>query len=135
MIASVSSRNHYPFSPCDTEENSVNESRRSKASLAILLLIAIAIWSTHAIGSSRRDSRPDPSAQSAPAPQQLSDAGQASLRAIVQAGNLPELRWPDFSDYSKILQKFYDSYGYSLAWVSGMQPTTQARQAITILLN
>jgi len=114
----------------------VNRTCISKGLLSIVPIVAIAIWCSHSIGSSvRAHARPKGSAQSPATPQQLSDAGQASLREIAQAGNLPELRWPDFSDYTKILQEFYRSYGYSLAWVSGMQPTTQARQAIAILLN
>jgi murein L,D-transpeptidase YcbB/YkuD len=114
----------------------VNRLRITKTLLFVLLLVTVAIWCSHAIESSGRDHlRSKISAQSAAIPQQLSDAGQASLRVIIQAGNLSELRWPDFSDYSKILQEFYGSYGNSLAWVSGMQPTTQARQAIAILSN
>jgi L,D-transpeptidase YcbB len=80
------------------------------------------------VQSSAQTSTPSPAA-----PQQLSPEGQASLRSIIQAGNLPDLRWPDFSDYSKHLQKFYELYGYSLPWVSGMEPTPQARQAIAVL--
>jgi murein L,D-transpeptidase YcbB/YkuD len=56
------------------------------------------------------------------------------LRAIVQAGNLPDLRWPDFSDYDKDLQKFYEFYGYSTPWVRGMEPTAQSQQVIALLL-
>jgi L,D-transpeptidase YcbB len=67
------------------------------------------------------------------APQQLSSDGQASLRAIIQAGSLPDLRWPDFSDYSKHVQKFYDLSSYSLRWVSGLAPTGQAQQVIAVL--
>src|SRR2546430_12099753 len=67
-------------------------------------------------------------------PQQLSADGQASLRGIIQSGNLSELRWPDFSDYGKHVQKFYESNGYSLSWIRGMQPTAQAQQLISILL-
>jgi len=74
------------------------------------------------------------SAKSAAPPQQLSPEGQASLRAIIAAGNLPELRWPDFSDYGKLVTEFYDSYGYSLPWVRGGEPTQQAQQVIAILL-
>lgn len=53
---------------------------------------------------------------------------------MVQAGNLPDLRWPDFSDYEKHVQKFYESYGYSLPWVRDMQPTPQALEIIAVLL-
>ena len=106
----------------------MNRSRIIKILLFTFLLVVVAIWCSHAIGLSKRGHmRSNVTAQPAGAPQQLSDAGQASLRAIVQAGSLSELRWPDFGDYSKILQEFYGSYGYSLAWISKMQPTTQAR--------
>jgi L,D-transpeptidase YcbB len=44
------------------------------------------------------------------------------------------LRWPDFSDYNKHLTKFYESYAYSLPWVSGMEPTPRARQVIAVLM-
>lgn len=66
--------------------------------------------------------------------QQLSPEGRAALQATISAGNIPELRWPNFSDYSKHLEDFYDSYGYSLPWVRGMEPTPQAQQLIALFL-
>jgi L,D-transpeptidase YcbB len=65
---------------------------------------------------------------------ELSSDGQAWLRTAMSAGNLPDLRLPDFSDYSKHVQKFYEFNGYSLWWVKGMEPTAQARQAIALML-
>jgi murein L,D-transpeptidase YcbB/YkuD len=56
------------------------------------------------------------------------------LRAIVQAGTLSDLRWPDFSDYQNHVRKFYESYGYSLLWVKGLEPTPEAQQVIALLL-
>ncbi len=104
-----------------------------KVLLIILALVAITLLWTHGIGSARRTrASAETSAQVAP-PQQLSPEGQSSLRAIVQAGNLPDLRWLDFSDYVKHVQEFYESYGYSLPWVRGMEPTAQAQQIIAIL--
>jgi murein L,D-transpeptidase YcbB/YkuD len=106
-----------------------------KGLVLLLLLVAIfLLWNhrmsdvRHARGSAEASARSD-----AP-PQQLSPDGQASLRAIIQSGSLSDLRWPDFSDYDKHVQKFYDSYGYSLPWVRDMQPTAQARQVISLLL-
>jgi L,D-transpeptidase YcbB len=75
-----------------------------------------------------------PGLQSSAVPQQLSAESQAALRTIVQAGYLAEMRWPDFSDYRKHVVKFYESYGYSLPWVRGMQPTPQAQEVIVLLL-
>jgi L,D-transpeptidase YcbB len=112
----------------------VKQSRISKGLLLVLPVVAIALLLGHGIASARR-ARPqsETSAKSAAPPQQLSPEGQASLRAILQAGNLPDLHWPDFSDYDKHLQKFYESYGYSLPWVRGMEPTSQAQQVIALL--
>jgi L,D-transpeptidase YcbB len=113
----------------------VKQSRISKGLLLALPLVTIGLIWGHGIGSARRArTQSETSAKSAAPPQQLSPEGQASLRAIIQAGNLPDLRWPDFSDYGKHVQKFYDSYAYSLPWVRGMEPTAQAREAIAVLL-
>jgi L,D-transpeptidase YcbB len=65
---------------------------------------------------------------------ELSSEGQSWLRTTVTTGNSQDLRWPDFSDYSKHLKKFYEFNGYALWWVRGMEPTAQARQAIGVLL-
>jgi L,D-transpeptidase YcbB len=110
-------------------------SRKSGALLLILPLVTIAILWSHGVTWAGRAHAQSPTfANSTALPQQLSAEGQASLRAIAQAGNLSELRWPDFSDYKQHVQKVYDSYGYSLPWVRGMEPTTQARQVIALLL-
>ncbi len=87
------------------------------------------------VGAARRARRQaESSVRPVAPPQQLGSDGQASLRGIIQSGNLSELRWPDFSDYDKHVQKFYESYGYSLPWIRGMQPTAQAQQLISVLL-
>jgi murein L,D-transpeptidase YcbB/YkuD len=114
----------------------VRQSRVFKVLLLLLPLVAIALFWAHATRSARRadtNRQSETAAKSAAPPQQLSPQGQAALQAIIQAGKLPDLRWPDFSDYDKHLQKFYDSYAYSLPWVRGMQPTPQAQQVIAIL--
>src|SRR5271154_2986477 len=66
--------------------------------------------------------------------QPLSSEGQSWLRTAISTGNLPDLRWPDFSDYGKHVKKFYEFNGYSLWWVKGMEPTAQARQVIALML-
>jgi murein L,D-transpeptidase YcbB/YkuD len=115
----------------------VRQSRVFKVLLLLLPLVAIALFWAHATRSARRadtNRQSETAAKSAAPPQQLSPQGQAALQAIIQAGKLPDLRWPDFSDYDKHLQKFYDSYAYSLPWVRGMEPTPRAQQVIAILL-
>jgi L,D-transpeptidase YcbB len=114
----------------------MRQSRTPRALQLTLAFVTIALLWSHGMGWARRArAQSETSAQAAAPPQQLSPDGQASLRAIILAGNLPELRWPDFSDYRAHVQKFYDSYGEALPWVRGMQPTTQAQQLIAILLN
>jgi len=108
----------------------------SKGLIFILLLGTTAQLCCRDAGSARSArAQSETSAQAAAPPQQLSPEGQASLRAIIQSGNLSDLRWPDFSDYTAHMQKFYDSYGEALPWVRGMQPTPQAQQLIAILLD
>ncbi len=65
---------------------------------------------------------------------ELSSEGQAWLGTAISRGSFSDLRWPDFSDYSKHVKKFYEFNGDSLWWVKGMEPTAQARQVIALLL-
>ena len=102
--------------------------------IAVCLAAVALVWA-HGAGKAKRGAMPaGTAAEPGLPPQELSVDSQAALRAIIQAGNLSELRWPNFSDYTKHLQKFYESYGYSLPWVRGMAPTPQAQQAIAVLL-
>jgi L,D-transpeptidase YcbB len=113
----------------------MKRSQMLKSTLSVLLVVIVALICGPGIGTAASAGpQSETSANSAAPAQQLSPDGQASLRAIIQSGNLPDLRWPNFSDYAKHLQKFYDSYGYSLVWVRGMQPTAQAQQVIALLL-
>lgn len=69
----------------------------------------------------------------------LSGAGdqlpRSSLAATaIGSGSLPDLLLPDFSDYRKRVEKFYEFNGYSLWWVKRMEPTAQAREAIAVML-
>jgi len=66
--------------------------------------------------------------------QQSATTGVSSqLHGIASAGHLPELRWPDFSDYRAHVQNFYESSNYMPAWTRSGQPTPQTL-AITELL-
>jgi len=113
----------------------VNRLWISKGLAIVLPLLAIFLLWEQGIGAGRRaHGNTKSSASRVARPQQLSSDSRASLRSIIQSGNFSKLRWPDFSDYVKHLQKFYESYGYSLVWVRGMQPTEQAQQVISVLL-
>ena len=57
----------------------------------------------------------------------------SQLRGIASAGQLPELRWPNFSDYRQHVQNFYQPSDYSPAWVRNGQPTQQALAIINLL--
>jgi murein L,D-transpeptidase YcbB/YkuD len=114
--------------------NPVKRSWISGSKLTLLLIATALLWGPGAGSARRLPALPEGSAPSGTLPQQLGAEGQASLRAIVLAGNLADLRWPDFSDYEKHVQKFYEAYGYSLPWVRGMEPTAQAQQVIAVLL-
>jgi len=106
----------------------ISDTLRFALSVAIVALLC-----SGATGSASLQSQSN-SASTATPPQQISPEGRAALQTIIQVGNLPDLRWPNFSDYTKHLQKFYNSYGYSLPWVRGMEPSPQARQLIALLL-
>jgi len=67
------------------------------------------------------------------ADQSLSSESQTWLNTAVHTGQFVELRWPDFSDYRKHLDKFYEFNGYSLWWTKGYEPTAQARHMIAML--
>jgi murein L,D-transpeptidase YcbB/YkuD len=58
--------------------------------------------------------------------QKLSLQGETALRAIVDAGSLEDLRWPDFTDYRPAVRKFYELNGYDLAWVNSNGASDQA---------
>ena len=64
--------------------------------------------------------------------QHLSPEGEAALRGWIEAGSLPDLRWPDFSDYRVHVKNFYAPAGYVLGWVRGGQPTPQAQAILEI---
>lgn len=109
-------------------------SRASGRSASVLLITLLCGLVACAACSAK--TRPQPASSSSPSagPQGLSADGQAWLRATISRGSFPDLRWPNFSDYSKHVQKFYEFGGDSLWWVKGMEPTPQAQQVIAVLL-
>jgi murein L,D-transpeptidase YcbB/YkuD len=55
------------------------------------------------------------------------------LRAIASAGQLSDLRWPDFSDYRQHVQNFYQPSNFTPAWIRDGRPTSQALAVLDIL--
>ncbi len=97
-------------------------------------LVLIALFCGSGCGSaSSAQTQLAPSSTTGATAQELSSEGQAWLRAAISRGSFPDLRWPDFSDYSKHVKKFYEFNGDSLWWVKGMEPTAQAQQVIVLL--
>ena len=56
-----------------------------------------------------------------------------ALQAIIGAGRLEDLHWPDFPDYRVHVESFYRSSEYSLAWIRQGRPTLQAVEMIKVL--
>jgi murein L,D-transpeptidase YcbB/YkuD len=100
---------------------------------APLLLIALFCGSGCGSASSAESQLATSGTAGASAPE-LSSEGQAWLGATIIRGSFSDLRWPNFSDYSKYVKKFYEFNGDSLWWVKGMEPTAQARQVIALFL-
>lgn len=100
-------------------------------SLSVLPLLFFArSWAIHSTPTPQRLS-PHPDLQAAS--QKLSPDAQALLRSLVQAGKMPDLRWPDFSDYRQHVAKFYEADPSALRWVTDMRPTAQALAVIALL--
>ena len=55
------------------------------------------------------------------------------LQTIASAGQLADLRWPNFTDYREHVRNFYQPLGYAPAWSHDGRPTTQALAIIGIL--
>ena len=103
----------------------------------LCFLCAISSLAVSATGCTSKESAP-PSAATSQEPvatlsPEVSAAVAQQLRAESAAGQLPDLRWPDFSDYRAHVQKFYDSTEYQPAWVQGSKPTPQALDVIKAL--
>jgi L,D-transpeptidase YcbB len=67
--------------------------------------------------------------------QTLTPAGVAALHAIADSGRIADLRWPDFTPYKAEFGKFYDSNGYSLAWVANGKVSPQGLAVVEVLKN
>ncbi len=100
---------------------------------APLLLIVLFCGSGSNSANSAQTQLVTSSADSARVPE-LSSESQTWLATAISSGSFPDLRWPDFSDYRQHVKKFYALNGDSLWWVNGMEPTPQARQVITLML-
>ncbi len=58
--------------------------------------------------------------------------GPGDLGAAIAAGTLPDLRWPNFTDYRDDVKKFYYSDANSLAWIQNGKASPQAVSMILL---
>jgi L,D-transpeptidase YcbB len=110
----------------------IRRSRRNAfaALTVVLCLIAAPRWQGPAAAQSPAASPTAGGAAASPAAAASVAAPpspyEADLNTIITAGTLPDLRWPNFADYRPMVQKFYQSGGYALAWTSNGKSTAQA---------
>lgn len=64
--------------------------------------------------------------------QKLNAEGSAALQHILNAGQHPDLRWPDFTSYQAEVKEFYMRTGGTLGWVRDGRPTPQATAMIAL---
>src|SRR5205807_7821704 len=63
-------------------------------------------------------------------------ANEAVKRVLcnqIEAGQLDQIRWPNFSDYRSDLKSFYQPFDNAPAWIEGGKPTAQALAMIALL--
>ena len=91
----------------------------------LVLMVGLALWPNAAICQQVATSAPVASAATPNQP-------QAELDALIAAGTLPDLRWPNFTDYRADVKKFYDAGANSPAWIQKGRPRAQALAVIQL---
>ena len=66
-------------------------------------------------------------------PRQLSPGGEATLKAYLDAAELPDMQYPNFQNYLPEAKEFYESVGDRLPWVLGRRPSPQAQVIVRLL--
>jgi L,D-transpeptidase YcbB len=94
-----------------------------KAALAAsIVTLCCGFATSHAFAASSPAVAPTANvASAASAPQ-----GPGDLNALIAAGTLPDLRWPNFTDYRADVKEFYTAGGNSLAWIQNGKASPQA---------
>jgi hypothetical protein len=113
----------------------MKRSRISMGLLSVLALVAISLWWSYGCGYAGSARTQSEATAKFAGPPQRARLGRARFAARRHQVRKPlRLALARFQDYQKHTQKFYESYGYSLPWVRGMEPTAQAQQMIALLL-
>ena len=97
--------------------------RRALIAAALALACGVAVGRGVAVAGATP--RATASAQANPA---LQSTPQGALQGWIDAGDLPDLRWRDFSDYRDYVRAFYAAGGNALVWsdngwLHGIEPT------------
>jgi murein L,D-transpeptidase YcbB/YkuD len=97
---------------------------------ALIAAICCAAATSHAFAAS-----PSPVASGAGQAGNPVVQGAGDLGALIAAGTLADLRWPNFTDYRDDVGKFYAAGGNSLAWIQNGKPSAQALSMIALFQN
>jgi L,D-transpeptidase YcbB len=73
-----------------------------------------------------------PPRRGAEGPQQLTADGRATLKAYINAAQLPDLHYLNFQDYRTEAEEFYESMGETLPWVRERRASPQAQALINL---
>jgi len=102
----------------------------------MIFTLVLLAWTTSTVGQPslwERSAGSSSWAAQSSTPQRLTAQGESELRASIDSGSLAELRWSSFVDYRPQVKEFYESGGYTLAWVRDGRPTLQAQVIIEAL--
>jgi murein L,D-transpeptidase YcbB/YkuD len=99
-----------------------------KSALAALIAVVCCGAATSVAFAASSPAATPSAAQAASAAAQ----GPGDLGALIAAGTLADLRWPNFTDYRDDVKKFYDSGGNSLAWIQNGKASPQALSMILL---
>src|SRR5258708_40016432 len=96
-----------------------------------IVVMVVVLWSGAAL-SQQVPARSPEAGASATQVQNLETPTQVELAALIAAGTLADLRWPNFTDYRADVKKFYDAGSNSPAWIQSGRPSPQALAMIQL---
>src|SRR5260370_29893543 len=99
--------------------------------ISIIVVMVVALWSGSALSQQVAASSPAAIASATQVPNILTPS-QVELAALIATGTLPDLRWPNFTDYRTEVKKFYDAGSNSAAWIQSGRPSPQALAMIQL---
>lgn len=103
--------------------------------LSPMLLASSWLWTSAALANAANDERVHDRIEIVNVARETASVrGVKELSALIHAGRMAEMRWPNFADQRRALEDFYKPAGYQLAWINASQrPTEQALALIAAL--